>query len=98
MALVEPDERGDPESPLRWTTKSLRHLAARAGKLTAAEQLAKAEAAKQAAADKQAAKAQRAARSKPTTPDNIAGNGGSAAPQEDQAARDVNAVYVSRLD
>ncbi|WP_344409228.1 ISAzo13 family transposase, partial [Actinomadura nitritigenes] len=28
MALVEPDERGDPESPLRWTTKSLRHLAA----------------------------------------------------------------------
>ncbi|MEV1179079.1 ISAzo13 family transposase [Nonomuraea sp. NPDC049784] len=28
MGLVEPDERGDPESPLRWTTKSLRHLAA----------------------------------------------------------------------
>ncbi|WP_329581902.1 ISAzo13 family transposase [Kitasatospora sp. NBC_01250] len=28
MALVEPDERGDPMSPLRWTTKSLRHLAA----------------------------------------------------------------------
>lgn len=27
MALVEPDERGDPQSPLRWTTKSLRHLA-----------------------------------------------------------------------
>jgi transposase len=27
LALVEPDERGDPESPLRWTTKSLRHLA-----------------------------------------------------------------------
>ncbi len=27
MALVEPDERGDPMSPLRWTTKSLRHLA-----------------------------------------------------------------------
>jgi transposase len=26
-ALVEPEERGDPESPLRWTTKSLRHLA-----------------------------------------------------------------------
>jgi hypothetical protein len=24
---VEPDERGDPISPLRWTTKSLRHLA-----------------------------------------------------------------------
>ena len=34
MALVEPDERGDPMSPLRWTTKSLRRLAgelARAG-------------------------------------------------------------------
>jgi Rhodopirellula transposase DDE domain len=28
LALVEPDERGDPESPLRWTTKSLRRLAA----------------------------------------------------------------------
>lgn len=27
MALVEPDERGDPMSPLRWTTKSLRNLA-----------------------------------------------------------------------
>ncbi|MDX2710157.1 ISAzo13 family transposase, partial [Streptomyces sp. PA03-6a] len=27
MTLVEPDERGDPQSPLRWTTKSLRHLA-----------------------------------------------------------------------
>ena len=27
MALVEPDERGDPTSPLRWTTKSLRNLA-----------------------------------------------------------------------
>src|SRR5690348_17019902 len=27
LARVEPDERGDPESPLRWTTKSLRHLA-----------------------------------------------------------------------
>ncbi|WP_441955180.1 ISAzo13 family transposase [Nocardia sp. 2TAF39] len=27
MALVEPDERGDPSSPLRWTTKSLRNLA-----------------------------------------------------------------------
>jgi DDE family transposase len=26
-ALVEPDARGDPTSPLRWTTKSLRHLA-----------------------------------------------------------------------
>jgi DNA-binding transcriptional regulator YdaS (Cro superfamily) len=28
MALVMPDERGDPMSPLRWTTTSLRHLAA----------------------------------------------------------------------
>jgi DDE family transposase len=28
LALVEPDERGDPESPLRWTTKSTRRLAA----------------------------------------------------------------------
>ena len=27
LGLVEPDERGDPQSPLRWTTKSLRHLA-----------------------------------------------------------------------
>ena len=27
LEMVEPDERGDPESPLRWTTKSLRHLA-----------------------------------------------------------------------
>lgn len=27
LALVEPDERGDPTSPLRWTTKSLRNLA-----------------------------------------------------------------------
>ena len=27
LALVVPDERGDQESPLRWTTKSLRHLA-----------------------------------------------------------------------
>jgi transposase len=26
--LIEPDMRGDPESPLRWTTKSTRHLAA----------------------------------------------------------------------
>jgi transposase len=25
--LVDPDSRGDPESPLRWTTKSTRHLA-----------------------------------------------------------------------
>ncbi len=28
MALVEPSERGDPMSPLRWTCKSLRRLAA----------------------------------------------------------------------
>jgi hypothetical protein len=28
LALVEPDERGDPMSPLRWTTRSTRHLAA----------------------------------------------------------------------
>src|SRR5271156_5649713 len=28
LALVEPDERGDPVSPLRWTTKSTRGLAA----------------------------------------------------------------------
>ena len=28
LALVEPDTRGDPVSPLRWTTKSTRHLAA----------------------------------------------------------------------
>ena len=34
LALVEPESRGDLQSPLRWTTKSLRHLAdelARAG-------------------------------------------------------------------
>jgi hypothetical protein len=31
-ALIEPETRGDPESPLRWTTKSTRHLA---GALTA---------------------------------------------------------------
>lgn len=31
LGLVEPDERGDPMSPLRWTTKSLRALA---GELT----------------------------------------------------------------
>ena len=30
LALVEPEERGDPMSPLRWTTKSTRTLAARA--------------------------------------------------------------------
>lgn len=28
LALVEPDERGDPMSPLRWTVKSTRTLAA----------------------------------------------------------------------
>ena len=28
LALVEPDERGDPMSPLRWTTKSTRRLSA----------------------------------------------------------------------
>ena len=28
LALVEPQERGDPMSPLRWTTKSTRNLAA----------------------------------------------------------------------
>jgi len=27
LALVEPDQRGDPMSPLRWTTKSTRNLA-----------------------------------------------------------------------
>ena len=27
LALVDPESRGDPESPLRWTTKSTRHLA-----------------------------------------------------------------------
>src|SRR5215831_5587445 len=27
LALVEPDERGDPVSPLRWTAKSTRALA-----------------------------------------------------------------------
>ena len=27
LGLVEPDERGDPMSPLRWTAKSLRNLA-----------------------------------------------------------------------
>src|SRR5258707_1543817 len=31
LALVEPDERGDPMSPLRWTAKSTRALA---GELT----------------------------------------------------------------
>src|SRR5947199_1840342 len=33
LALVEADERGDPMTPLRWTTKSTRNLA---GELTAA--------------------------------------------------------------
>lgn len=28
LALVEPDARGDPMSPLRWTLKSTRNLAA----------------------------------------------------------------------
>ena len=28
LALVEPEERGDPMSPLRWTTKPTRNLAA----------------------------------------------------------------------
>src|SRR5439155_2130478 len=28
LALIEPDARGDPMSPLRWTTKSTRNLAA----------------------------------------------------------------------
>jgi len=40
MALVEPDVRGDPMSPLRWTTRSTRTLAAeltRAGHLVSAD-------------------------------------------------------------
>jgi hypothetical protein len=28
LSVVEPGERGDPMSPLRWTCKSLRRLAA----------------------------------------------------------------------
>jgi len=32
LALVEPGSRGDPESPLRWTTLSLRNLAAELGR------------------------------------------------------------------
>jgi Rhodopirellula transposase DDE domain len=32
LALVEPDERGDPMSPLRWTAKSLRALSAELGR------------------------------------------------------------------
>jgi transposase len=31
-ALIEPTTRGDPESPLRWTTKSVRNLAAELGR------------------------------------------------------------------
>ncbi len=31
-ALIEPTARGDPESPLRWTTKSVRTLAAELGR------------------------------------------------------------------
>ena len=33
LALVSPDERGDPMSALRWTCKSLRRLAAELGAL-----------------------------------------------------------------
>jgi hypothetical protein len=43
LALVEPDERGDPASPLRWTAKSLRVLAAelaRAGHRVSADTVA----------------------------------------------------------
>lgn len=43
MALVEPDERGDPMSPLRWTVKSTRALAqelARAGHKVSADTVA----------------------------------------------------------
>src|SRR3974390_826029 len=32
LGLVEPGSRGDPESPLRWTTLSLRNLAAALGR------------------------------------------------------------------
>jgi transposase len=32
LALVEDGTRGDPQSPLSWTTKSLRHLAAELGR------------------------------------------------------------------
>jgi transposase len=31
-ALIEPGSRGDPESPLRWTTRSVRNLAAELGR------------------------------------------------------------------
>ena len=44
LALVEPGARGDPESPLRWTTKSLRRLQtelAAAGHRVSAPTLAK---------------------------------------------------------
>jgi hypothetical protein len=43
LALVEPDERGDPTSPLRWTTTSTRKLAAeltRAGHRISADTVA----------------------------------------------------------
>ncbi|MBB4795113.1 transposase [Streptomyces nodosus] len=43
LALVEPDERGDPMSPLRWTVKSTRTLAeelARAGHKVSADTVA----------------------------------------------------------
>jgi Rhodopirellula transposase DDE domain len=43
LALVEPDMRGDPESPLRWTIKSTRKLAAeltRAGHRISADTVA----------------------------------------------------------
>ncbi|WP_155053910.1 ISAzo13 family transposase, partial [Streptomyces blattellae] len=43
LALVEPDVRGDPMSPLRWTTKSTRRLAAeltRAGHRVSADTVA----------------------------------------------------------
>jgi hypothetical protein len=43
LGLIEPDERGDPESPLRWTTKSTRTLAAeltRQGHLVSAHTVA----------------------------------------------------------
>lgn len=32
LGPVEPGSRGDPESPLRWTTMSLRNLAAALGR------------------------------------------------------------------
>src|SRR5436305_2512600 len=43
LALVEPDERGDPMSPLRWTVKSTRNLArelTRAGHKVSADTVA----------------------------------------------------------